>query len=91
MAVARSLLRASSFVTTLTAGIESELLVIIIIILFFVIIIILIDIVVIIIITINTLTAGIESELHVIIITRPWPAFGRQGLDGSSERYNSKW
>ena len=27
----------------------------------------------------------------IIIITRPWPAFGRQGLDGSSERYNSNW
>ena len=27
----------------------------------------------------------------IIMITRPWPAFGRQGLDGSSGRYNSNW
>ena len=33
----------------------------------------------------------INIMITVIIITRPWPAFGRQGLDGSSERYNSKW
>ena len=26
----------------------------------------------------------------LFIITRPWPAFGRQGLDGSSGRYNFK-
>ena len=27
----------------------------------------------------------------IIIITRPWPAFGRQGLDGTSGRYNFNW
>ena len=27
----------------------------------------------------------------IIIITRPWPAFGRQGLDGWSGRYNFNW
>ena len=33
---------------------------------------------------------GIDSEviIIIIIITRPWPAFGRQGLVGSSSEYS---
>ena len=34
---------------------------------------------------------GYVIILIIIIITRPWPAFGRQGLDGLSGRYNSNW
>ena len=48
-------------------------------------------IVIIVIIIIIVIIVIIVIIIIIIIITRPWPAFGRQGLDGSSGRYNSNW
>ena len=47
-----------------------------------IIIIIVIIIVIVIVIIINTI--NVVTTMIIIIITRPWPAFGRQGLVGSS-------
>ena len=47
--------------------------------------------IIVIIIIIIVITIIITSIIITIIITRPWPAFGRQGLDGTSGRYNFNW